>query len=59
MQEQMRGFLFSSLVELCAGDRLQLYLGDSLRKSNWCYRLTLPLEECDQPKGSVARGVGI
>lgn len=42
------GFLFSALVEGCAVYRLQLYLGDSLRKSNWCYRLKMPLEECDQ-----------
>ena len=55
----MRGFLFSSFVELCADDRLKLYLGDSLRKSNWCYCLKMPLGNNDQPKASVERGIGI
>jgi hypothetical protein len=51
----MRGFLFCSFVELCADDRLKLYLGDSLRKSNWCYRLKMPLGNNDQPNLGCAR----
>lgn len=42
------GFLFPPWAECCAVDRLQLYLEDSLRKNNWCYRLKMPLEECAQ-----------
>lgn len=34
--------------DCCAVNRLQLYLGDSLRKNNWCHRLKMPLEERDQ-----------
>ena len=53
------GFLFCSLVEGCAVDRLQLYLGDSLRKSDWCYRLKMPLEERDQRAPSADCGLCI
>ena len=42
------GFLLSGWVDRCAVGRLQLYLEDSVCKTNRCYRLKMPLEERDQ-----------
>lgn len=52
----LAAFLFGRWVERCAVDRLQLYLGDSVCKSHWDYRLKMPLEERDQRDASVASG---